>query len=109
MDKYDALKTLNALSQEGRLDIFRLLVRAGHDGMAAGKISEELGKVQNTVSSSLSVLSNAGLVRSEREGRTIRYFANLSVMRGVLGFLMADCCGGNPAACEPFLNENICR
>nr|WP_255935481.1 metalloregulator ArsR/SmtB family transcription factor [Kordiimonas sp. SCSIO 12610] len=99
---------LTALSQESRLDIFKLLVRSGHSGMPAGKISETLDKVQNTVSSNLSILSNAGLVTSKREGRSIRYFANLDAMRDLLGFLMEDCCGGNPADCAPFLDEVIC-
>lgn len=105
MDKYNSLKALNALSNETRLDVFRLLVKAGETGMPAGAISDHLGIVQNTMSSVLSILSGAGLIRSVREGRSIRYFAEMDGMRGLLAFLMEDCCGGNPEACAPLLSE----
>lgn len=105
MDKNDSLKALNALSNGTRLDVFRLLVKVGETGMPAGSISDELGIVQNTMSSALSILSAANLIRSEREGRSIRYYANMDGMRGLLSFLMEDCCGGNPEMCSPFLNQ----
>ena len=72
MDKKLTLAALAALGQETRLDIFRLLVRAGPDGLAAGEIAEELGVLQNTLSANLSVLLRAGMVRNRREGRSIR-------------------------------------
>ena len=105
MDKNDSLKALNALSNETRLDVFRLLVKIGEAGMPAGSISDELGIVQNTMSSALSILSAANLIHSKREGRSIRYYANMDGMRGLLSFLMEDCCGGNPEMCSPFLKE----
>jgi len=109
MDKLDALKALNALSHSTRLDVFKLLVKAGKEGIPAGSISETLGIVQNTMSSSLSILSDAGLIRGEREGRVIRYFAEMETMRGLLSYLMKDCCGGAPEECSSLLETVICN
>ena len=108
MDKFKALAAFSALSQSTRLDAFRLLVRAGADGMTAGDIATRLQVKQNTMSANLSVLTQAGLLRNTREGRSIRYFADLDGMRGLLGFLMEDCCGGNPTLCQPLINEIAC-
>lgn len=108
MDKSNTIEALHALAQETRLDTFRLLVKRGPEGMAAGEIAEKLGVRQNTMSANLSVLSRAGLIRSEREGRVIRYFADFEGMRGLLSFLMEDCCGGRPELCRPVLDEVIC-
>lgn len=108
MEKKDALNAFAALSQITRLDVFRLLVTAGETGMSAGDISETLDVRQNTMSANLSVLSRAGLIRSRREGRSIRYFADMEGMRGLLAFLMEDCCGGRPELCQPVINELAC-
>ena len=108
MDKSDAIEALHALAQETRLEVFRLLVKQGADGMAAGDIADALGVRQNTMSANLAVLAKAGMVRSEREGRVIRYFANFDGMRSLLAFLMEDCCGGNPELCKPVLDEIVC-
>jgi ArsR family transcriptional regulator len=108
MDKSNAIEALHALAQETRLDVFRLLVKQGADGMAAGDIAEALGVRQNTMSANLAVLARAGMVRSEREGRVIRYYADFDGMRSLLGFLMEDCCGGNPDLCKPVLDEIVC-
>lgn len=108
MDKIEALNAFSALSQPTRLDAFRLLVRAGTDGMTAGDIATHLGAKQNTMSANLSVLTQAGLTRNAREGRSIRYFADLDGMRGLLGFLMEDCCGGNPTLCQPLIQKIAC-
>ena len=80
MDKNHALTALAALGQDTRLDVFRLLVKAGADGMLAGQISDALMVRQNTMSTNLSILLNAGLVRNAREGRAIRYFADMERM-----------------------------
>ena len=101
MDKTRALAALSALGQPTRLDVFRLLVRAGPEGMAAGEIGSALGVRQNTMSANLAILLSAGLVRNAREGRSIRYFADMQGMRALLAFLMEDCCGGSPAICAP--------
>lgn len=103
-----ALAAFAALSQSNRLDAFRLLIKAGTEGMAAGEISDTLGVKQNTMSASLSVLHQAGLVRNMREGRSIRYFVDMQGLRGLLGFLMEDCCGGNPDLCRPILDDIAC-
>ena len=77
-------------------------------GVAAGAIGEALDVRQNTMSANLAVLARSGLVRSEREGRSIRYFADYDGIRGLLAFLMEDCCGGKPELCQPVLDEIAC-
>ncbi|CUH65254.1 Helix-turn-helix domain protein [Thalassovita gelatinovora] len=109
MEKTKTLATFAALSQSSRLDAFRLLIRAGSKGMAAGEISEALGVKQNTMSANLSVLFQAGLIRNTREGRSIRYFVDMDGLRGMLGFLMEDCCGGDPDLCRPVLDAIACN
>lgn len=108
MEKNQALASLSALGQDTRLDVFRLLVKAGMDGMLAGEIGQVLGVRQNTLSANLSILLNAGLVRNAREGRAIRYFADMDGMRTLLAFLMEDCCGGRPEFCQPVINQVAC-
>lgn len=108
MDKLDALSAFGALSQASRLDAFRLLVQAGDKGLLAGEVSEALDARQNTMSANLSILLSAGLLRNEREGRTIRYFANMEGLGGLLGYLLQDCCGGRPELCAPIIEEITC-
>ncbi|WP_306119760.1 MULTISPECIES: metalloregulator ArsR/SmtB family transcription factor [unclassified Roseitalea] len=108
MDRDQSIDALSALAHATRLDVFRLLVRAGADGMAAGEIADTLAVRQNTMSANLAVLSRAGLVRAERRGRSVIYCADFEGMRGLLAFLMEDCCGGNPALCQPVLDEIAC-
>lgn len=108
MDRTNALAAFTALSQGTRLDAFRLLIRAGREGMAAGEIASALDVRQNTMSTNLSLLQGAGLIRSERQGRSIRYFADMDGVRGLLAFLMEDCCGGNPRACQPVIDAIAC-
>lgn len=98
-----AVEALSALAHEGRLSIFRLLVRAGHDGLAAGAIGRKLSVLPNTLSANLTVLSNAGLISSKRDGRSIIYSADYERMTGLLGFLMEDCCNGNATICAPLV------
>ena len=88
MDKTKALNALASLGHETRLDVFRLLIKVGSGGMLAGEISEQLDVRQNTLSSNLSILQNAGLLKSERQGRAIRYFADMQGMSGLLAYLM---------------------
>ncbi|WP_341213940.1 metalloregulator ArsR/SmtB family transcription factor [uncultured Limimaricola sp.] len=101
MEQTDAITALAALAQSSRLDAFRLLVKAGPAGMAAGEIAEALGARQNTMSANLSVLHGAGLVESRREGRSIRYFAAMERVSALVDFLVEDCCGGQPELCRP--------
>lgn len=108
MDTTNALSAFAALSQPTRLDVFRLLVRTGASGMLAGEIGKALNVRQNTMSANLSILNTAGLIRSEREGRAIRYFADMEGIQGLLAFLMEDCCGGRPELCDPVIAQIGC-
>jgi ArsR family transcriptional regulator len=101
MDITHAVAGLSALAHDGRLAIFRLLVKAGPDGMAAGDIARKLGTQPNTMSAQLLVLSNAGLTHARREGRSIIYAVNFDRMGELLLFLTRDCCGGRPEICAP--------
>jgi len=96
-----AVEALSALAHEGRLSIYRLLVRAGAEGLAAGRIAQKLDVLPNTLSANLNVLANAGLVESRRDGRSIIYSADYERMTNLLGFLMEDCCNGNVSICGP--------
>ena len=98
-----AVEALSALAHDGRLSVFRLLVRAGADGVAAGDIAKKLDVLPNTLSASLTVLANAGLINSRRDGRSIIYSADYDRMTGLLGFLMEDCCNGNAEICAPLV------
>ena len=109
MDKKAALAALAALGQETRLEVFRLLVQVGEQGVPAGEIASQLGTVQNTMSAHLKVLGHAGLVRAERDGRTIRYIADMTGFRDLLAFLMEDCCGGRPELCRPVIDAVTCN
>jgi len=109
MDKIDALSALSALGQDTRLEVFRLLVRAGAAGLPAGEIAARLGSVQNTMSAHLKILDHAGLVRSTREGRVIRYVADMTGIRDLLAFLMEDCCDGRPELCRPVIEAVTCK
>jgi DNA-binding transcriptional ArsR family regulator len=79
--------------------VFRLLVKVGPEGLAAGEIAKATGSLANTLSANLSILAGAGLVASRREGRSIIYLASFDRMRQVLGFLVDDCCNGSPEIC----------
>ena len=106
-----AVEALSALAHEGRLSVFRLLVRSGPGGMAAGDIARKLEVLPYTLSSSLAVLSGAGLINSRREGRSIIYTADYTRMGKLLGFLLEDCCNGNAEICAPvaeIANRAVC-
>jgi DNA-binding transcriptional ArsR family regulator len=98
-----AIAALSALAHPGRLDVFRLLVRAGPPGLPAGEIAVRTQTRPNTLSTNLNILSHARLVASRREGRSIIYTADYGAMRELLAFLMEDCCGGAPEICAPLL------
>jgi DNA-binding transcriptional ArsR family regulator len=105
MKKTDAVAALAALAQVNRLDVFRLLVEAGHDGMPAGAVAEALDLAPNTLTFHFDRLRTAGLVTVRREGRSMIYAARFETMNDLLGFLTENCCGGvscTPAvACKP--------
>jgi ArsR family transcriptional regulator len=93
MKKSEALAALAGLAQETRLDIYRLLVQAGEDGLAAGKIGEELGLASATLAFHLKELKHAGLVTFTREGRSLIYSAIYPTMNALLAYLTENCCG----------------
>jgi len=105
MDISITVKALGALAQESRLRAFRLLVRSGPEGLAAGEIARQLDVPHNTLSSHLAILSNAGLVVSHRESRSIIYRVNFAGTRELLAFLVEDCCQGQPELCAPLLDS----
>jgi DNA-binding transcriptional ArsR family regulator len=96
-----AISALSALAHAGRLEVFRLLVRAGPDGMAAGEIARATGSLANTLSANLNILAAAGLVSARRDGRSIIYAAGYDSMSELLVYLMEDCCQGRPEVCSP--------
>lgn len=109
MKTTEAVRALAALAQESRLEAFRLLVRAGTDGMPAGKIAEALDVAPATLSFHLKELVGAGLVTQRREGRSIIYSLHVEAMQSLLAFLVEDCCQGQPQLCEPaFALINCC-
>jgi ArsR family transcriptional regulator len=99
MDASSAIAALGALAQEHRLALFRRLVQAGEDGMAAGAIADALGIPNSSLSFHLAQLNRAGLIRQERQHRSLIYRADYAAMSALVGYLMENCCGG--AACAP--------
>ncbi len=108
MENELALAILGGLAQGTRLDTFRLLVRHGPDGLAAGDIARALDVPQNTMSAHLAVLARAGLVTSRRFSRSIVYRANLDALRALTVFLVKDCCEGRPELCQSVMAELAC-
>ena len=101
MEAPAAVLSMSALAHEGRLGVFRLLIQAGPEGMAAGDIARATGAPPSTLSTNLNILSGAGLIASRRDGRSIIYTAAYERMRDLLAFLMEDCCAGRPEICAP--------
>ena len=99
MDNKSAVTQLASIAQEARLDIFRLLVQAGSNGLAAGVISETLSIPSSTLSFHLKELSHAGMVNSRQESRFIYYSANYEAMNSLLAYLTENCCAGQQACC----------
>ncbi len=108
MKSTDALTCLNALAQEHRLNLFRLLVEAGDEGLAVGELAAATGLAGATLTNHLHILRRAGMVSDERRGRTIQCRANYSQMNDLLGFLTENCCAGSDAAsaCAP---TTVCK
>ena len=99
MEKKSVVNALVSLAQESRLDIFRILVQAGPEGLPAGKISEMTGIPPSTMSFHLKEMSHADMVYSRQESRFVIYSANFDTMNSLLGYLTENCCCGNP--CSP--------
>ena len=107
MDAQSAISSLGALAQETRLAIFRLLVEAGAEGLAAGVIAERLDIPASSLSFHLAELTRAGLIAQRRESRSLIYSANYGAMTALVGYLTENCCGGNLAACAPVLSRSL--
>lgn len=105
MDTLEVIDALSALAQTTRLDTFRLLVSREPDGVAAGELARLVGIPQNTMSTHLAILARAGLVRGERQSRSIIYRADLQRFREVTLFLLKDCCSGRPEICAPLIAD----
>lgn len=108
MEVNDAIIAFDALSQETRLRVFRLLAQEGAQGRPAGTISEKLGIPANTLSFHLSHMSNAGLVLSRREGRSIIYMANLAHFAALMRFMAMDCCSPDAASVRMDKKRGCC-
>ena len=104
METSDAVVALAALAQDNRLDVYRLLVQAGPDGMAAGAVAAALDLAPNTLTFHFDRLREAGLVTVRREGRSMIYAARLDAMNDLVGYLTDQCCGGHPDLCKPVRN-----
>jgi len=101
MEKTEAVAALAALAQDNRLDVFRLLVQAGPEGMPAGAVADALDLAPNTLTFHFDRLRQAGLVTVRREGRSMIYAARFETMNALLGFLTENCCGGALEKCAP--------
>jgi DNA-binding transcriptional ArsR family regulator len=108
MEKKAVIDALAALAQETRLDVFRLLVQAGSDGLPAGQIGERLGLAPATLSFHLNQLRHAGLVTYQRESRSLIYAAEYPAMNSLVSYLTENCCGGSEV-CAPICNPEVAR
>src|SRR5262249_35822392 len=106
MKKHEALAALAALAQDNRLDVFRLLVEAGPEGMPAGSVAAALQLAPNTLTFHFDRLRDAGLVTVRREGRSMIYAAQFDTMNALLAYLTENCCRGAAEACAP---SSVCK
>ena len=104
MKRHDALAALAALAQDNRLDVFRLLVEAGREGMAAGSVAEALKLAPNTLTFHFDRLRDAGLVTVRRDGRSMIYTARYDTMNALLGYLTENCCRRHAEQCAATAN-----
>lgn len=102
MEKKQAANIFEALSSETRLDIFRLLVKNAPEGLVAGEIAQQLDIPATNLSFHLKAVTHSGLVNVEKEGRYMRYKANIDLMVEILHYLSAECCAAHPEHCRTF-------
>lgn len=100
MEPDQVVKALAALAQPTRLAVYRLLVAAGPEGVAAGQLAERLDVAPATLSFHFRTLNHAGLIESRQEGRFVYYSANFGVMNGMVDYLTENCCGGSEGICN---------
>jgi len=103
MELTDAIAALGALAQSTRLHTFRLLVQHEPAGLPSGDLARLVDIPQNTMSAHLATLSRAGLIKGDRQGRSIVYRAKLDQLQALTLFLLKDCCGGNAELCAPII------
>jgi ArsR family transcriptional regulator, arsenate/arsenite/antimonite-responsive transcriptional repressor len=96
-----AIEALSALAHATRLSVFKLLVKAGAQGVSAGEIARQIGVPTTTMSTHLGILSRAGIALSKRESRTVYYMLDIEGTRDLFSYLLADCCQGRPDLCAP--------
>ena len=108
MDKATAIRMFESLASGIRLDVYRLLVRQGEEGMVAGAIAAALDLPATTLSFHLKAMSHAGMVTVAQEGRFLRYRANFPQMLAMIAFLTEECCAGNPAQCVELREQSPC-
>jgi len=101
MEKSNAVAALAALAQDNRLDVYRLLVQAGPDGLPAGQVAAALKLAPNTLTFHFDRLRGAGLVSVRRDGRSMIYAARYETMNALLGYLTENCCKGAKGVCAP--------
>ena len=109
METLKAIEALGALSQETRLEAFRTLVRHEPSGLPAGEIARMLNVPQNTLSTHLAILVNAGLAESRRDGRSMIYRAWIAEMEGLIAYLLEDCCQGQACLPQTTPEKGLCR
>jgi ArsR family transcriptional regulator, arsenate/arsenite/antimonite-responsive transcriptional repressor len=105
MKKQNVVAALAALAQDNRLDVYRLLVQAGPEGMSAGSVASALKLAPNTLTFHFDRLRDAGLVTVRREGRSMIYTARYDTMKGLIAYLTENCCQGHPEQCTPTERE----
>jgi ArsR family transcriptional regulator, arsenate/arsenite/antimonite-responsive transcriptional repressor len=105
MKKRDVVAALAALAQDSRLDVYRLLVQAGQEGLPAGSVAGTLKLAPNTLSFHFDRLREAGLVTARREGRSMIYAARFETMNALVGYLTENCCQGRPGECAPVASK----
>lgn len=105
MDISTAVNALAALAQESRMKVFRLLVEQGPQGLPATEIAEKIGVRQNLMSTHLRVLAHAGVTKTRRDGRRIYHAVDFDQTRDLFGYLLHDCCNGQPEQCSKLLEE----
>src|SRR5271169_5617677 len=109
MEKIDAVAALAALAQDNRLDVYRLLVEAGPEGMAAGQVAAALDLPPNTLTFHFDRLRIAGLITVRREGRSMIYAARFDTMNALIAYLTKNCCAGASAKCAPLVRKRARR
>jgi ArsR family transcriptional regulator, arsenate/arsenite/antimonite-responsive transcriptional repressor len=107
MKKSDTLAALAALAQDNRLDVFRLLVEAGREGLPAGAVAEALKLAPNTLTFHFDRLRDAGLVTVRREGRSMIYAARYETMNALIAYLTENCCRGRTEECLPVKTQGL--